>query len=613
MTIALSSLWSRRMRLPVWQFLLLLIFVLSYAYFLPGFQHLNWSELNFLSGDFPQWAMLFKALVQQGSWHSNAQLAFPQAYADFSSFPFPDFMPRLFVWFLSLFTQNIFQLYHSYMYWCVVLNILGAFFVGRWLGLNIFLSLAVAAGFGGCLFVLSQLHIHPAVSLLPHVPFIVGLAIYLSYLRRGVGEHATRLKAAPAIILCGAVLLGISSAYVLFFGLIVVGSGFLVALFRLPGRHAMLIKYFMLFTVLSVAVYLLLLAPTFVEAAQQGATLPQRHVHEQLMYGLRLGNLFIPYAPGAQELFQQYIMTQPPSTEGWNNTYIGVLGSLGLILVVPIFLAGMGARRAAGSRHLIFLFAGQRRSLLLRAAAFIILACVLFASVYGVGHLFNLLVTPIMRTQSRVMFYLFFVCWIVAAFVIQHFILRRWPASKPYVYGFVFLAVMYGALPSLNLPAAYSFSKAQDVAQERESIKSVLTSLDDGGLQRVANLPLMPYPEARPMNHMESYHQAKLYLYDQSRERRYSYGLMQGTQEWERIKSLNTLPPPMQLQALACIGFDSAVVERVGLADFGAAFAEDKNIQSHRIYGDGLRLVYSLKAIPINKAVCASAGQTLAD
>ncbi len=236
-------------------------------------------------------------------------------------------------------------------------------------------------------------------------------------------------------------------------------------------------------------------------------TLTGRHLHEQMLFGLRLPDLFMPpdhplkaWARYAKEHYFVYGI-------GEENTaaFLGIVGCAGLLALVAISVA-------RGMQH-----RGER----IPSESWFVLVAYLFGSTGGVALLLGAFGFSWLRATAR---YSIVILCAVLLWCGRTFKFRRWRVlgAGPWVALATFTVFeSYDAwAPSRRTPMTAKVMADRALASELDS------RLPQGAA--VFQLPVMEFPESPPIASMYDYEPFRPYLW--SKTLRFSYGAHKGAE-----------------------------------------------------------------------------------
>ena len=331
-----------------------------------------------------------------------------------------------------------------------------------------------------------------------------------------------------------------------------------------------------------------------VDAIRNPAPMIERAPYEQLVYGLFPADAVQVFAiiPPFRWMYQQYQAFRPQLnyTTGlyeWPGIFLTLV-----ILMSPVILAVTGSiqRQRSDLETLIYLSA----------------ACLVFGIIFsingGLGYYFNLLVSPSIRAQARVMPYLSFFALAIVLVSIE--LLLRRKSIRGATAAFAGVAMLLASM----LPTVGAFAKRhkevmarEGIQQNIESAKKVLAVKDAAHLTTVLQLPHISWPEVAIKN-FDQYTMLSYFLFDHKGSKtRWSYGGMKEQPSFLSVKNMLDDHPETGLsEAAATMGFDAILIEKKAYEADGWAPVV-KNIQSSphqcKIFEDDRRIMFSLNAV----------------
>jgi phosphoglycerol transferase len=296
---------------------------------------------------------------------------------------------------------------------------------------------------------------------------------------------------------------------------------------------------------------------------------------ESEIYGLRLAQLLAPlpgHRLGVLARLRQTLGTNLPSLSQDEGVFptLGVAASVGFVLLLGRLLV---PRRAAGAR-------------LLDGLALLNVAAVLLAVTGGVGTVFNLLISPMIRCYNRMS--IFIACFALFALALLWERLRARLTRPSHQLAFraaLGLVLIGGILDQTSSSFVLPYARyGQAFARDAEFVRQVESSLPPRAM--VFQLPSIEFPEPMgPWGTMGIYDPVRPYLH--SRRLRWSHGAMKGRQADRWRAWVAGKPLEEMVEALSCAGFAGIEVNRSGYADGGS----DVEARLARVLGAGPSLV----------------------
>ena len=368
-------------------------------------------------------------------------------------------------------------------------------------------------------------------------------------------------RARQVMLAVGYLVLACFGVYYTFFGMIVIGTGAMIALLRGNVRNVARIAAPALL-LLSIGTFANL-APNLLNSHQEGANpeVAVRAPMESEVYGVKLMQFVVP-RPGhrsewMRKVADHYNSSTPLINEN-TTAALGFFGGIGLFALGLVALA-----RMAGVRT-------DERLTLLATTTAMLLA---FMVIGGLGSLFAHLVSPSIRGWNRASVFVSFSSVAVLAVLLQRFADRfskRHGLSLASTIAAVIL--MLGTLDQTTPACRECAAETQRVfEQDKSFIEGIEATLPEGAA--VYQLPYMPFPEVAPLHGLHTYELAVGFLH--SKALKWSYAGMKGREGDLVFRALSERPAGDQLQEIAKLGFKAIYLDKRGFADHGeAAVAE---------------------------------------
>jgi phosphoglycerol transferase len=383
------------------------------------------------------------------------------------------------------------------------------------------------------------------------VPPLVLVTLWL-YADQFVAAPRQRLAAALAVC----VLAGCAGVYYAFFGcffLVVAGVAGAV-LHRKPRLFG---KTCLLVGVTSATVVLNILPCLLYRAAEgPNSMVPRRIPIEPEIHGLKLVPLLLPVTGHRFPPFREFKATYNDWVPEGENDFVssGLVCGSGLVLLLAwVFMP----RRPAG------------RWLLLDGLSLLTVCGLLLAIIGGVGGVFFLVVSPLIRAYGRVSIFLAFFALLALALLAEWFY-RRYVTTPWRRAGFAaFFAAVLGAgvldQTSKTFVPPYDLLR-EEVGSDRAFVHAIEDRVPAGSM--IFQLPFVEAPETPGVGRVSTYDHYRGYIH--SRGLRWSHGAMIGREASYRLEALARLPLEDMAEALALAGYAGVWVDRRGYADGGA-------------------------------------------
>lgn len=276
--------------------------------------------------------------------------------------------------------------------------------------------------------------------------------------------------------------------------------------------------------------------------------------------GLRMAQMLLPVPKHRIEPLARlraiYDRTQVATITENGGATLGLIGGLGFL-----GLLGVAVYRRPSTPRLV------------RGLASLNLAALLLATVGGLGSVFGLVVSPLIRYYSRMCVFLSFFAMMAVALVLAKVVVtagvgRRRLAIRLGLGAILVIGVLDQTSPKL-VPEYEDYQA--NFAADAEFVARVESKLPPGSM--VFQLPLIDFPEGPEPGKMGPYDHARAYLH--SKSLRWSFGAMRGRYGDAWLEHAADRPLPETLRMIALAGFSGVWVDRAGYADRGAAIEEE--------------------------------------
>jgi hypothetical protein len=505
------------------------------------------------SHDALEYLMQVKGTVENGWWWSHPRLSAPTTFQQIA-YPSNTNVDQALVWIVRLFTRDAsFACNVSWM----VLVALSATIAARCL---ITLGLSRPMSFvAGVLFALSPYALYRNVEHFALVIYLVPIPCTVALLI-ATGRLAP-VRARPLLLL-GCALLGFDYAYYAFFGCFVILAAAVIGWFNREGRRAL--GHGVLFIAVISAATAVNLVPSFLVWAAQGKPIiiPDKTPAEAEVYGLKIRQLVSPTYDHTLTPFRAWTDREraaryPLETEN-TTSRLGALATLGfLALLTAVF-----APHAVGR---------MRDGALFVRAGLVTLATVLLGTIGGFGSVFNLLVSPEIRSYNRLCPFIAFLSWVALGLVIDQLCRRPTtpPEARPWAPVALAGVLLLGVYDQGHAVAALNRRYApirEEIAGLRWFVDSLEQRLPAGAM--VFQLPVTTYLNDGGRARMLPYDHIKPYVV--SRTVHWSYpAIANATVRWQH--EVGRLTPGALTAALQANGFAAIVIDRYGYEDGGQA------------------------------------------
>jgi phosphoglycerol transferase len=287
--------------------------------------------------------------------------------------------------------------------------------------------------------------------------------------------------------------------------------------------------------------------PTIIYRMQHGSNplVAVRGSAESEFYGMKIVQLVLPAdahrIPALRRIKQRYNSSAPLLGEN-SSTSLGTTGSVGFLSLLGMAL--LGARpRSQGN--------------LWEPLATLNLGAVLLGTIGGFGSLLALLVSPQIRTYSRLNVFIGFFALFAAALLLDRLVQRRarlgiLAASAVLLLGLFDQATALAVRP-------YAQVKSEYVSDAR-LVHRIEAAFPPGAM--IFQLPYQTFPEERGLHRMADYDQLRPYLH--SRTLRWSYPTMRGRPGDLWTARVAQRAPAALVQSLSDAGFAGVLLDRFG-------------------------------------------------
>jgi hypothetical protein len=329
-------------------------------------------------------------------------------------------------------------------------------------------------------------------------------------------------------------------------------------------------------TALIVAIGIVNHLPAIAYEAEYGRnSVAERYPEEAETYGLKIAHLVLP-VDGHNVTFLGRVKSgyhshmRPLDNENSAST-LGIVGTIGLVILLTSLLL---SRRRTWPYGPLSAF-----------AIFIIL----FATIGGIGSVFNLLVFDQVRCLNRISIYLAFICQFAALWPLDRFLLSRTGRLRRLRIGFIAALAVIGITDQTPTPwfaepmlsqtrkEQYRFMFDREFFSDIEAqlLSGSRNPLEPDAPPRVFMLPYMPFPEVPPLFDMNAYEHARGYLHTKFVV--WSYGAIKNREvdAWQRDVIFDDRNPASPAQYLIpriiYRGFDGILIDTRGFpfADHG--------------------------------------------
>ena len=543
-----------------------------------------------LGGDHTVILTMAKSYINGHGFRFDSQLGFPGA-RDWLYFPSFELSQRVTLWLAGHLTHSPFRAVHG-LYMAGLAAMFGfAYWVLRRLGARIWIAAAGALASVLTPFLAERGYGHDFLALSFSVPLGLGLALDL-----GTNRWGSSLKAflRDPFTLTAVVVVGASGLYYSFYTLMFLA--FVATAVSVSQRKALPI-WAALCVIAPMVILLVFSGYGFdLPLIMSGKfSMVRRLPYEQILYGLDLPSAAFPFgvwrkvAAGVDASIAAFPDAFAREGHGEWPALPLTLIMLGAPLIAAICLqtAGRGDEPVGARLKLIGL------------CAVCIVFGLLFGARGGLGFIFNLLVTPEIRADARLMPFLTFAAVIIlcVAAEMSAALPARWMRIGGPAVAALLLAVC--VWPQLGVLAKkQQAALAAPMTQAlRSAVPVMLKAKDKANLLAVLELPLAPWPESPDIHDLDPYQHQVPYLLDApGSATRWSYGIT-NTQPWFALVSMVTNQPVGIAPRARGLGFDGVLIEKRGYnaEDLPVLQAELGGAGGRcRLYEDAMMALYAL-------------------
>ncbi len=524
---------------------------IALAWFIAGYHEVGLDTPRLDSGDVLAPAIGFRAILEQPWYLTIARLGAPNQL-ELHDFPVIDTLQLALLWPLRFVISDWAVLFNlAYLLGFGLIGLVG-FAVLRALAVGPALALVIATLFAFLPKRLSVGQSHFSLTQFWQVPLAVLVLVWLCDAERPLWPQQRWRQALRdrrllvALAACAAVATT-SPYYTYFFGLLL---GMLGAWAAAEQKRWAPLATAVLLAAWTGVIFAVQLAPSlaywWLHGANQVAAL--RNPGEAELYGLKLIQLLMPIewhrAPALHLVSSHYMLNAPLVNEN-QAVALGAVGSVGLLGLVG---------RAVVRR--------DTRTTPMLTLAMLVCACLLLASVGGLGAMINRWILPTFRVYARISVFIGFAGLAAVALALQHLERRRrW---LPWLVAPALLA--FGLWDqTAPVDAAQLHATRDHLQATRSFVAQVEAQLPAGAM--VLQLPFAHFPEQGKLVNMHDYEHLRPWLLGS--RLRWSYPACKGRIEAQWAEQVAQLPVPMLLEKLRDSGFSGIWLDRRGYADQG--------------------------------------------
>lgn len=525
--------------------------------FLSGYGRIDLHRPARIAGDHLFVVTYAKSYIEGHGFRFNAQLGFPDVQ-DSLRFPSFDATYRIWLWLEARVMHNPFAAVHG-LYIAGILAMFGfsywalrRFEVSRWI------SALGAAAMVLTPFLTVRAYAHDFLALQYSVP--LGLACALDI---GMSTRWRRLQdfLKDPFVLTAIGVVGSSGLYYAFYSVMfAVFAGTACAVGQRRWFPILAASSFAVpvFIVLILAGYGLDL-PLVLNGTIVG---PHRFPFEQLVYGMEINSAgwSFQFIPKVAKDMSDALAQVPPAFV--NDLHEWPAAPLALVILASPLIAAIGLQASASREPAAS--SPQRR--LITLSAIVVTFGLLFAVNGGLGFLFNMMVTPEIRADERLMPFITFAAIVVVASGAEAAmgltsVGLRYGAAVTYA-----ALLIWGMVPQFGGLAKIQKGTLADAASQQllASTNAMLQVKNKASLGAVLELPLGSWPEQAPVHSLDLYqHQLPFILDRPGSPTRWSYGA-NDRQAWFPMLQFALNDPNGAVGRMRAMGFDSMLIEKRG-------------------------------------------------
>lgn len=540
-----------------------------------------------------------KSYINGHGFRYDSQLGYPDV-RDSLYFPSFDLSYRIILWIMARITQNPFDSIHG-LYVVGLSAMFGSgyatlrsFGVRRWMSVIGSLAYVLTPFLG------HRGYGHDFLALSFSTPLGLGLA-----LRLGAGQDTLRAGdfLRRPLTLVTLLVVGTSGLYYAFYSVMFVAFA---GLARGLGRRQ-LAPVIVALVVTAVVFALVLFSgygfdlPLVLSGKFAG---PRRYAYEQVLYGISLQYAAIPFN-GLQKVAQgiRDAMAAVPYAFNGEGAYEWPTYPLTATLLSTPFVAAICQSYAPTQDS------AQRPWLrLIGMSALLVVFGLLFGAEGGIGFIFNLLISPEIRGDARLMPFLTFGAVVILCCAGELAASTGWRWLRLAGPTVVAVILVLSIQPTLWIFKATQTAALANPHQQavRASVPRMLKAKTRADLRAILELPIARFPENPPIKDLNPYDLQLPYLFDDPHSpTRWSYGANEN-QRWFSIVDAMARQPSNLVARARSRGFDGVLIEKGGYEP-SALKALQASIQAGvasdcRLYEDDVEVLYALVRSPSGKA-----------
>jgi phosphoglycerol transferase len=393
------------------------------------------------------------------------------------------------------------------------------------------------------------------------VPLIAAGSIELATLRLPESSRGNAFLAAvrwvPPYLWLGCVIAGFAYAYTAFFSCFALACATALGFSVRRDNRILVIGGTLVLVICAGAV--LDLSPSLIHWVRHGRNFSMdfKYPAEADIYGLKVRFLVTPVpnhplAP-ARQIEERLRAAKFPLDNENESARLGTVGSVGFVILMGWLLTGTIRGNVTPSRA----------GVCIGASAALCVMCILWATVGGLGGIFNTFVIADIRCYNRIAPFISFYSVVPVALLLTA-VRRRW-ATRRYASG-VFGLLLFGASVAAPFDQAVLTGfiphevREQTFAHDREFVSAIETVLPPGSA--VFELPYMGYPVEYLTERLFNNDRGRPYIH--STKYRWSWAAVSGTTSAEWNRQAAAQPTAEMLHNLYHAGFAGVWVDLFG-------------------------------------------------
>ena len=262
----------------------------------------------------------------------------------------------------------------------------------------------------------------------------------------------------------------------------------------------------------------------------------QRLVTEQAYSSLRIPDLVMPLKAIFNYQHRKYQKRRMPNYGEGRESYSGYISTIALFLSFYLFLY-YSIKPNVPNRPNKFIYNSNN----LYLPSFLATLIVVFFSTNSFGYIFNFYITPVFRSQSRIIVLLNVIYLFIVAFLVNKYLLEsKNKLIKFFLYFYSIVSLSHLIYqPTFKLSAGTNYP---ETSKEFIRLNQFIEYLDNNlssNKDAIMILPYTHYPEGAPVNKLNAYEQLKYPLLSSNYQ--WSSAMMRGTREHRMFDSLYSL------------------------------------------------------------------------